>query len=181
MTEHHPEPALKTVVGFYLIFALGLFLSCLPVISAAITALLLVTGVLIAAYVMRGQHAAGGYVDNHMTYIIRTIWIGSLYALLTLALGSFYILAFIDNAPLQPCIDRILNMESNPAAVADPVALYAGFESCYREFIAVNYKIFVIGGIIAIGPIVFFFFTRCWHGYQRARKSYRVANVKSWV
>ena len=177
----HPEPELKTVVTLYLIFALGLFLTFFPYALAAAGALILVLGVMMAAYSLRKRHAPGGYVENHMTYIIRTIWIGSLYSVVTLGLGSAYLLTFINNAPLQPCIDRILDMEGNPAAVADPVALYAGFEGCYSTFVSLNMAIFVIGGLIAMGPLILFFFARGWHGYQRARKSYRVANVKSWV
>jgi uncharacterized membrane protein len=172
----------KKIVRLYGAFGAGLVFSMVPLWSAALVSAVLVTGVLIIAYVLRTDAEHGSLSENHMTFIIRTIWIGSFLALITTAAASVYFFKALDNTPLQPCAEAILSMASG---MSDPTAMERTIDNfmampCWATYWQKNLMIFIIGGVIAAGPILIYFIVRYVRGLTRAIKGYRVANPKAW-
>lgn len=64
-TDQWLEPGKTNVQVVYFLYIAGMFIPILPLVG------------LIMAYINRGK--AGGWVDTHYTYLIRTFWIGILY------------------------------------------------------------------------------------------------------
>lgn len=172
----------KKIVRLYGAFGAGLVFSMVPLWSAAIVSATLIAGVLIMAYVVRTDTEHGSLSENHMTFIIRTIWIGSLFALITTAAASLYFFKTLDNAPLQPCADAILSLASGmtePAAMERIIDNFMAMP-CWANYWQKNIMIFITGGVIAAGPILIYFAIRYIRGLTRAMKGYRVANPKAW-
>ncbi|MCE7887289.1 MAG: hypothetical protein DYH13_07290 [Alphaproteobacteria bacterium PRO2] len=172
----------KKIVRLYGAFGAGLVFSMVPLWSAAIVSAALILGVLIVAYVLRTDAEHGSLIENHMTFVIRTIWIGSLFALITTSAASVYFLKALDNAPLQPCAEMILSMASG---MSDPTAMEKYINDfmsmpCWANYWQTNLMIFIIGGVIAAGPILIYFVVRYIRGLTRAMRGYRVANPKAW-
>jgi uncharacterized membrane protein len=71
-TDQWLEPGKTNVQIVYFLFIAGMFIPILPLVG------------LIMAYINRGK--AGGWVDTHYTYLIRTFWIGLLYGLIATVL-----------------------------------------------------------------------------------------------
>lgn len=67
-TDQWLEPGKTNVQIVYFLYIAGMFIPILPLVG------------LIIAYINRGK--AGGWVDTHYTYLIRTFWIGLLYVLI---------------------------------------------------------------------------------------------------
>lgn len=165
----------RLVLNIYALLGVSLLMMALPYMTAAFAAMILFLGTLIAAYIIRGRAGAQSYAANHMTYLIRTIWIGSFFALITLTLASLYIISLFDPAPMQTCAERLLSMPNS-----DPQTLQALLQPCMDEFMRVNREIFITGSLIAIGPVVLYFLYRIAKGLSRAFKQHRIGAVKHW-
>jgi uncharacterized membrane protein len=74
------EPGHQNVQLVYILYFVGFVIG----ISALVG--------LVMAYLNRGK--AGGYIESHYTWLIRTFWIGLLYMLVSIAL-SFVIIGFL--------------------------------------------------------------------------------------
>lgn len=182
MMEAVTDANQKKIVRIYGAFGAGLVFSMVPLWSAAFISAALIAGVLIIAYVVRTDAEHGSLSENHMTFIIRTIWIGSLLALITTTAASIYFFKTLDNAPLQPCAEAILSLASG---MSDPAAMERTIDNfmampCWATYWQKNLMIFIIGGVIAAGPILIYFLVRYIRGLTRAMKGYRVANPKVW-
>jgi uncharacterized membrane protein len=170
----------KKIVRIYAAFGASLILSLVPLVIAAGISLLLGLGVLVIAYVLRTDTEEGSLTENHMTFIIRTIWIGCFVSLITMMVASLYLFQNLDNTPLQVCANDILNTFSNMTAF-EPETLERFLDSaCFIDYWRVNIRTFVISGVMAAGPVLLYFFVRYTRGFTRATRGYRVANPNSW-
>ncbi|MCK5285054.1 MAG: hypothetical protein KAJ86_05650 [Alphaproteobacteria bacterium] len=165
----------KKILQFYIVFGVMLVLFLVPSLLAAIISIILFCGVTISAYLIRRNSEDGSLTHNHMTFIIRTIWIGSFFASLSMLVGGTYLFLEIDNTPLNPCIQSMLN--SIPSSINQ---LNAIIEPCANDYWIANKKVIIISsGIVAI-PILAYFIMRYIRGISRARKGYRISNPKKW-
>ena len=180
MTDMQTETERKKILQLYMALAASLVLSFVPMLWSAIASIIVFTGVLIAAYVMRSGSEKDDLTNNHTSFIIRTIWIGSFLMMLTVAAGCAYMLQFIDNTPFSPCIDRFINMGSS-GQIMDPQGLMRHFETCIDNFINVNLGTLVIAGFITAGPIVLYFIMRIIRGLKSASAGVPIANLKGWL
>lgn len=172
--SERPPEGQRTILQIYAVLAVSLLLSFVPLPSFALLALLTFTGVLIAAYVLRGRaESPDSLVAQHMTYIIRTIWITGLFGVGTLILGSVYMFSQYDPAPLLECV----NVNTLPT---DMIALQAMMQPCIDAFISANMHVFITATIISAGPLVVYLVYRMAKGINRANAGYRPTNLKSW-
>jgi uncharacterized membrane protein len=115
-------------------------------------------------------------VANHMTYLIRTVWIFTLLALVTVIAATIYVLSVYDPGPLQSCIATI-TAATQAGQNPDPQML----EPCIGNFALANKTTFAIGGLVAGLPAVLYLVYRLARGISRAQKGYRIDNVKNWL
>lgn len=167
----------KNVLRVYAAFGAALILSLVPTMFAAMFSLFLGTGVLVAAYIIRSKSDHGGLSENHMRFIIRTIWIGSLFALITTAIGSAYLFFNLDNTPLTPCLSGFL---ANAETITNLNGLKGAFGGCYEPYWVINAHTFIKSGIIVALPILVYFAARYARGLSRAMNGYRVAKPLAW-
>jgi uncharacterized membrane protein len=179
-TDNTYNPERKIILQVYAVFGAGLVLSLLPFLMAASLSFLLVLGALIAAYIIRGNAPDASLTENHMTYIIRTIWIGSLVALVTIAAASLYLFQSLDNTPLDPCIEKFYNMGLSGQAATMQMTVMA-FQGCFVSYMTVNMGAFLIAGAIGAVPVLIYFGVRYIRGITRALKSYRIARPDAWL
>ena len=180
MTQAEQGPDQRKVMQLYAAFGAALLLSVVPFILAAFTSAVLFMGVLIAAHILRAGTEHGSLLENHMTFVIRTIWIGSFLALITMSAASFYLFDRIDHTPLDPCIRSFLSVGQG-AFTLDPQALMNIFKGCFHNYIAVNFQTFLISGLIAAVPILLYFIIRYARGLARAAGGYRIAHPEKWL
>ena len=174
------DPHRKIVLNLYAAFAVSLILSMMPHAIVALLALIFMLGVLAAAYVVRSKVEPETLAENHATYLIRTIWIGSILAAITTSIGGAIMLADIDYAPFSPCADKLASQGIDFAANATYAQVWEMSSSCFNAFINANLNMLIVAGVITILPILIYFAVRFVRGLSRAIKGYRLANPRAW-
>jgi len=173
-------PGKKVVMQVYAAFAVSLILCTLPYTTAAVVCMIFLLGVLLAAYIIRWRADKDSFCHNHMTYIIRTIWISGLFASVTTAAGGAYLIAYVDNAPLSNCIDMFLGISPDKAASMSGLQAMEYFDPCMENFISTNWQVLMVSMAISAGPIMLYLLYRFVTGISRAMKGYRVAQPQAW-
>lgn len=79
-TDRWLEPGRTNVQIVYILFLVGFAIGFTPLIG------------IVLAYINRGK--AGGWVETHYTWAIRTFWIGLLYAFVSMVL-AFLLIGFV--------------------------------------------------------------------------------------
>lgn len=181
MSEEHPDPGRGKTVALYTAFGASLLLMVVPHAVAAAASLVLLLGVLIAAYIVRGKNDEDSLAGNHAVFIIGTIWISGFFALLTMIAASFYMLPRVDNAALQPCMQNLLNNYEALMQNQDIAALSAMLQPCMHDFVQGNYRLFLVSLLIAAAPVLLYIAVRFTRGLARAIGGYRVAKPRSWL
>lgn len=176
----HRDKNQGTINFMYGLFGLTLVLGVLPYISAAILCVVLFVIVLAMAYAFRSRASKDSLLENHMTFMIRTIWIGSLFSLVTVAAGSLYLLQMVDNGPMMPCFQRFIAIGPDTVMAVGSAALIKIFMRCYHPFLSANLHALIVAGGITIIPPLVYFAVRYVRGLSRALKGYRVAKPKAW-
>jgi uncharacterized membrane protein len=167
-TGHEP-PQYRTILNVYTILWLSLIIAFVPTIAAAgVSALLFLAG-MIAAYVVRARAEKTSLTADHMTYLIRTIWIGSLLMLLTIAAALFYLMAHVDFMPVQQCMAQMVNMDTG-AVTLDPAIA----QRCTEDLLRGSRPILITAAVIAAAPPALYFIYRFGKGLSRAVKGYRI-------
>ncbi len=177
--QHGDEKERKKILNLYGAFGAGLLLSILPHAAAAALSLVFIIGVLMAAGAMRKKSAEGSLSENHAVFIIRTIWIGSFFAVITLIPGILYLLSSVDNAPLMDCLEAVASGQIDPASISMQTGSDM-FQPCMDDFMGSNRYAFIISLSITAIPVLLYFGMRFTRGLSRAMKGYRIANVKIW-
>lgn len=179
MTEIEKRTDKKNnIMLMYTLLGISIAMSIFPFVTAAFGTLLTITAVMIGAYVLRSGMPEGSLTHNHMTFISRTIWIGSLYASVMLVIGCVYLLENINNAPLDPCIQKFMNVGLDTYFQLS--SMPAIFESCMAGYVSANLKAFIISGATVVVPAYLFFLMRFARGYSRAVKNLPVQKPLSW-
>lgn len=172
------KDSFSKILWVYVLFGMSIVLSLFPYAIAATGSFIALLAVMMGAYILRAGKPPESLTYNHMTFISRTIWIGSLLASMTLSLGAFYLMKIIDNSPLNPCIDKFLNV--GPDTFFDLSSMPAIFESCMARYISVNIQPFIISGAIAAVPAYLYFLMRFARGFSRALDSTMLEKPLEW-
>lgn len=167
----------KNILQLYAIFGAALVLGVVPNATAAVLSLVFGVAVLATAYMTRAKVEAGSLSENHMTFIIRTIWIGTLFSAITMLIGSVYLFFNVDSMPMQPCANDILDQS---ASLTDAAQLKALAAPCMESYLAVNQTVFLTTGAIVAVPVLVYFVVRYARGLSRALRGYRIAKPLHW-
>ncbi len=176
----HPDPSQGKIMRLYVAFGLSLVLMIVPHIWAAVASLLLLLYVMIACGILRGDKDNESLAHNHGTFVLRTIWIGGLFSLITMTAASVYMLERINNAPLEPCLQKFLNLSPDQVNALNVASMSGLFEDCMHNFVLANWNTLIYSLAIAAGPILLYFIVRYARGFSRAVGGYRIAHPKAW-
>lgn len=185
---HHRDPETKNILNLYGAFGAGLLMTLLPSITFAIMASVFITGVLIAGYIMRGRVNRDSLTHNHATFIIRTIWLGTFYAMITVIIASIYMNLNLSFSELESCAVSFASSGISLPQTGSAEEMNAMIQNmmgyiqpCLDGFLNANHTLFINSAIIAAAPIVVYFIIRFARGISRAMKGHRLGNPNSWV
>ena len=176
----HNDPTKQEVTNLYAALGVGLVLSLVPHSIVTLVSLVFMLGVLGSAYSKRKKAAPDSLLENHATYIIRTIWIGTLFSVITISLAGLYMMNDIDYSAFQPCAKEFGRKGASFAANASFHDIWIASEPCYNNFINENFSLLTHSAIIAAGPVIIYFGYRYAKGLTRAMKGYRIMNPTGW-
>lgn len=176
MTDINKEQ--KTVSNIYAMFSATLVLGIVPQMSFAFLAMIMFTIATLAAYTARRRAEPDSLTANHMTYLIRTLWITSLFGLVTMAVAIAYMLANYDASPLMDCVNNVAS--SIGSGTQDVSTLQNHVAPCMDDFTAQNKTVLITATFIGGGPLVIYFGYRLAKGLSRAVKGHRIGDVQNW-
>ena len=159
MTVKNMNQEQKSIMMVYAIIIASMLVGFIPHAFAALAAIILFTAALVTAYSQRRRAAAGTLTRDHMRFIIRTIWASGGIGFFAIIAASIYILGNFDPAPVQGCADQMISFGDS-----------AVVESCLKEFVDLNFNVFVIGTIIGAAPLVGYLLWRMGYGLSRLFK-----------
>lgn len=171
----------KTILNLYAAFGVSVILSLLPSFSAALLSAVFFIGVLVAGYSIRGKAEHGSLVENHATFVIRTMWIAALLSLVTTGIATAYMMGRIDYFMFDPCANTLAGKGIAWMESAGVMEVYAIIEPCVAPFLDTNKTLLMNALLIAGGPVIIYMTYRIAKGVGRAMKGYRLANPKSWI
>lgn len=175
------NPDQKKILNLYAVLAATLLLSLVPHKMAALIVLVFFTGLLIGAYRLRKTAAPESLLENHMTFLIRTIWISGLLGAATTAAAASYMLGDLNYLPLNECAEALASRGAEALESMGQSEIMKAAEPCMAEFWDSNKKLLYTGGALSAGPVMLYMIYRLAKGLSRALKAYRVANPKSWL
>lgn len=164
----------------YLAFGVGVLFSLVPHWAAAIFSTILIIGSVAGAYGARSKHKNDFFIQSHTTFLIRTFWLGSGLAAVTMLIGGALLVAMIDHTPLDPCIQNLASL-ADPSALADMSGLEQIFGPCYGPYMQANMNAFIICGIIAAGPPLLYVLIRLMSGIRALQKNQDISAPMAWL
>lgn len=159
----------KHTLILYGAFIASLLLSFVPSVAMGVISLLAFIGVMMFAYRLRKGAEPESLTRSHAAFLIRTIWIAGALSVVTITLGSTYMLSQIDYSPFAPCADAL----AAHAGDAEPSfhEVYAAAQPCMDIFLHYNMGLLVFTALLAAGPIVLYLGVQVARGFQRAFQS----------
>jgi uncharacterized membrane protein len=147
---------------------IGLFISAIfqfiPSAGAQVFGVLFFGVLLIAAYVYRTGADEDSLQYSHAQYVIKSIWIFSLFLFIGVMLAS----VLADNTAIQETMDK---------AKGGVMMSESELESIMSGYVKNNLWVF----ITSLGPSFIYFFYRLIKGVKLVRQNTNIPNPKSWV
>lgn len=157
-----------------------LLLTIVPHMAFAILAIIAFIGTLVIGYKWRGE-GEDPLVDNHARYITSTIWSGSTIMLITLIIGSAFMLsAGVDYTSFDPCIES-MSANAGALATAGAAEIQAMTAPCMDNFLEDNMRLFATTMLIIAAPVMLFFFYRILTGIKKFKNCELFDHPNKWV
>lgn len=163
--------AKQKILALYISFSSCVVLSCLPDVNMQNLSLVLGVLSLIAAYVVRQKAGLESLEGHHATFVIRTIWIWSLFFSLGLIGAGIALSVEGDMTPVDRFIEGAMN-----GAVPDE----ASMRGLMEEYFLVNRDLMIRLAILWLAPAQIYAVWRLARGGERAIRGYRLKDVRSW-
>ena len=154
------------VQNIYAALIAAFVLNFVPSFLVQVIASLVFMGVFISLYVFRRLAEKESLIDNHMTYLIRSVWIGGLFVILGTIVSAFYFIGSIG-------FDEYARLGQKAIEQGDSMAFPDVFHSAYPDEVFISVAITFAPGTIYLA-------FRLAKGLSRAIKGYRIANPTAW-
>ncbi len=112
-----------------------------------------------------------------MTWIIRSVGLSAILAVLMAIVGVIYTLMHVDFTPLSDCVSDIMQKNDNPAAAEAQLLA----SPCLNDFVTANTHLLGTAILIAEGPFAVYLIWRLAKGLIRAHKDERILNPTRWL
>lgn len=155
----------------YLTLLVGVVLGCMPQMDMQTYSALIVFVSLTLAYFIRGRETGDTLVFHHATFVIRTIWIWSLFMILAMIGAGVTIQTSADMSVIDDLLARI-----SSGMLPDESAL----DSTIQSFLEMNYNLILTTTIAWLAPAQVYALWRVYKGLSRAKDGYRVQSLRSW-
>lgn len=163
----------KTVTNIYAALVVSVVLQFIPNASLQLFAMLLFMGVLIWCYIARKQFGHATLVENHTTYLIRTIWVFSLVMTFGFILCGIWLYSAANQESLEIFADEVMkaSISSEPPNLTN----------AYIAMVNANFSVIIWASLITIGPSFVYLAYRLIKGAKKALKGDYIDNPNSWI
>jgi len=160
-----------TVIAVYAAFGICLITSCIPNMSIQNYSALFTIILQIAAYFLRRREEPDSFAHNHIDFIIRTIWIWSLFFVIGMAGAGM----MISQSGDMSALDQLMSSVTDGSIPTE-----ADMNQTAQVYFETNYALILRTTLLWLGPAQLYAVWRIARGLSRALKGYRLANPRSW-
>ncbi len=171
MTMTKKDKERKNIMHIYAALAAALTMQVIPSIEIQLFGACLFMGVLIGAYIFRARSEAESLCKNHMIYIIRTIWIWSLFFSIGAAIATLWIVRSGDHSIIQTAVNQVMS---------GIVPSEEGMMDILYSYLRANFSLIATVCTLTIGPGMVYLIYRLSKGLSRAHKGHRIGDVTKW-
>lgn len=158
-------------ISLYVLLLMGIVIGCIPFTSMQALSVVIDLIALVSAYSFRSKAQNDDLVWHHATFVIRTIWIWSLFLVIGVIGSSLFIQM---NADMSAITDLINSVNSGMVPTESDIDL------TMQKFMETNQDMMLRTTIIWLAPAQVYAVWRVYKGLSRAWVGYRVANLRSW-
>lgn len=167
------ECAAKRIVNVYAALSASIVAQFIPQITVQLIGVCLFCLVWLATIIMRRlDKDPEGLTKNHMTYLLKTIWVGSLFLTIGTTLGAAYIYNLGDNTVIYDFLNRM--------RTGSLIGVY-DIEGVIKMYMINNSTLIITTAIVSLGPCIVYIIYRLVKGVSRAKKGHRMGNPKAWI
>jgi uncharacterized membrane protein len=151
------------VLGLYVAFLGALFSNFIPLVAIQMLGGILFLITIIAIYIIRWKNKNASFKHNHMDYLIKTFWVGTLVLLIGIVLSVF----FADHTPIYNVVEGIKNG--------------LVFTKEELDIVMINYakdNILIFG--LCLSPSLLYLFYRINRGIIETINYNKIENLKNW-
>ncbi|MAM34844.1 MAG: hypothetical protein CMH28_07200 [Micavibrio sp.] len=163
---------LKAVRNLYAAFIVSVVLQFAPYPAISVFASILFLLVLVWAYILRAQYGPTTLVENHATYIIRTIWIFGLFLVAGMAACAAWFYYGIDP-------NSLLNFSQSVQSSVES-GVMPDLSSAYLQLVKDNFDLIIFAVPLTLGPSLIYIGYRMFKGAIRGIKGYRIDQPQKW-
>ena len=154
----------KEITSIYLLYIVSLIMNIIPHITISSFGTIILLVVFVATYILRRKAPNDSINHTHYAYLIKTIWIFSLFVLLGILL-SYYL---GDHTIINNVVSNVNNGQMiTQQAFSIELMKYA------------NANKYVFGLIFT--PITLHLFYRLGKGIHKARQNLPITNLRTWI
>ena len=164
------DPRYK-ILALYVVFSFAVLMGCLPNMSAQNAGAIAAFILLISAYIFESKHASDSLETHHAIFIIRTIWIWSIFLLIGMC-GAGYV---VSQQGDMSAIDLLMNNVTN-GIVPTEDDINVTLDSYFNT----NSSLILKTALIWLAPAQIYAVWRIALGATRAYKGYRILNFRGW-
>ena len=160
-----------TILSVYGLCGLAALLSGFPSYAAQNAGMTLILVLLILVYILRMRAKLDSLEYHHFSFIIRTIWIYSLFAGIGVLFASW---AVYQNGDASAIDALITQLETGIPPTQQDI------EASGRAYMETNMSLILKSLMLWMSPALLYLMWRVIRGGMRAYKNYRVYNIYSW-
>lgn len=156
---------------YYFLLLVSYLFMFVPLAPAMGLSLVMMVGVVFAAYRLRGQTDREGLSGQHATYIIRTFWLSSFFFLAGVFLATSIIWS---NGDMSALNDMAMRVGEGQAMTEQDIA------QSYALYYQTNKAVIWTASAVGVGPFIAYVLWRMGKGYHLLYKRRGFADAKSW-
>lgn len=171
-TDDKTRKERSTILQLYAIFVASTIFSFAPDTTIQMIAFVLFFALILSVPIYQWRGEDGSLLKNHMIYLNRTIWIGSLFLFLSILLFGLWVYLQSDS---RAFFELFMQVKNGFMITEQDIA------QALREFLQVNYALLVQASILCLFPPMLYVCYRIGRGVARASQFYRMPNPRSWL
>lgn len=189
----NPEKEKSLILNLYAAFGISLVFLLIPFGASFIVSIIFMLGAFIGSYIIRKKSEENSLTFNHTTYLIRTIWIGSLLSFINIFF--LFILYLLSNTftTIRKTIKNVLNNLFDFSSIDHCFAKYSSLASqnihgqpktnllqqCITEFYFDNILNFILI-IFILFPVYSYLLYRVFKGIIYGSNTKKLSSPKTW-
>ncbi len=161
----------KDTLGMYMMFSAGIIMQFVPMLTAQTLGLIMILVALIGAYLYKAKSAMDSLTYNHMSYLIGTIWISSLFLLIGIIIATIWVYQLGDHSVV---LDVMTGVNNGRLFTQDEL------QTELENYMIQNMTLLITAAGTTLGPGLIYIIYRVTNGMRLTVRGERIDKPARW-